>query len=118
MLHGTASADYLEFIRLNAVLFVEPKVLSMTGGITSADLGSKVAAVRCKLDAANVDPRAPLRDGDASFIESGTAVYAVKGYSPECRVAAKQLGKLTLFLATKPGGEHIAAACPSTAKTP
>jgi hypothetical protein len=111
-LHGTAIADYLEFVQLKTTMFVEPRVLGMKRGVVRAkDLGVQVATVKCKLDASDIDSTKPLRDGDSSFVEAGTAVYAVKGYSPSCRVAAEQLGKLTVFVATKQGGEHIAAAC-------
>ncbi|MDX6286191.1 MAG: hypothetical protein QOG53_1676 [Frankiales bacterium] len=96
-------------------MYVEPRYLGLKRmRVTESDLGPKVADIRCKLDASNIDPQAPLRDGDASFVEPGVVVYAVKGHSTQCRVAAEQLGKLTVFVATKPGGERIAAACPAT----
>jgi hypothetical protein len=112
-LHGSATADYLEFIQLHGVMYVEPSYFGMRRGrVAAQDLGRRIAQVKCRLDTANIPAIAPRRDGDAAFIDPEASIYSVKGYAAACRVAARQLGKLTVFFAATRDGTHVAAGCP------
>jgi hypothetical protein len=93
-------------------MYVEPRYLQLPRGrVSAADLGPVVARVKCTLATSNIAAKGPLRDGDASFVEAGSSVYEVRGYSAACRIAAKQNGKLTLFYATKSGDDRVTATC-------
>ncbi len=60
------------------------------------DLGPEMFRVAFKADG-SVGPSYRYQDGDATYLSPGTPVYAVKGYSPEFRLATLQDGEVTLF---------------------
>ena len=71
-----------------------------------ADLGQVVTRVRCSFQQLNdhTQQQTPLpRDGDAAFLPPGTAVYAIRGWSPRCRLAAEHDGRLYVYLAYRTG---------------
>jgi hypothetical protein len=49
------------------------------------------------MDGSVLDPGYRPKDGDAAFLNPGTALYAVKGYKASFRIAAWEDGRLTLF---------------------
>jgi hypothetical protein len=58
--------------------------------------------VRCKLAEHMVeDPDKRYLDGDAAYLDKGTALYAVKGYRPGFRLAARRDGEPVLFEAAE-----------------
>lgn len=65
--------------------------------ITDADLGSQLSTVRFTVDGNIKDSDYRLQDGDATYLEQGTPVFAVKGYSARFRRAARANGRLYLY---------------------
>jgi hypothetical protein len=55
------------------------------------------ATVRFKLDGNVHDPGYHAKDGDAAFLNAGTRVYLVKGYSTTFRLVASSNNSLLLF---------------------
>lgn len=74
------------------------------GKITRADLadlamehlGPELYRVAFRLDG-YAGPFYRSQDGDATFLDPGTQVYAVKGYAPEFRLATVEGGRPTLY---------------------
>jgi hypothetical protein len=69
--------------------------------VSARHLGPVITHVRCSLTAEEDPSRTPpqIIDGTASFLGVGTPVYAVRGYSPACRLAAYLNGQLQPYLA-------------------
>ncbi len=74
--------------------------------LSGSDLGPMFATVKFKLDGNVHDPGYQLKDGDAAFLDAGTIVYTVKGYTASFRLAAYENKSLMLFEAdTNPGAK-------------
>jgi hypothetical protein len=95
------AADYFDFVQVGGTTYHAG--IGGTGPVAGralreGDLGAKVAVVRCKLAEHIVeDPAKRYLDGDAAYLDKGTALYAVKGYRPAFRLAARRDGELVLF---------------------
>ena len=84
---GTATIDYVDFVMLDGTTYInnypEKNLLA------EEDLGEPIGEVLCRLSDNVTDPGYDLQNGDAGFLEPGTVVYAVIGYDPSFRVAAR-----------------------------
>jgi hypothetical protein len=90
--------DYADFVRVSGITYNADTRPVSGRALRDGDLGAKVAAVRCKLaDHLVEDPAQRYLDGDAAYLDTGTALYAVNGYRPSFRLAARRGGKLVLF---------------------
>lgn len=70
--------------------------------ITNTALGSEFTKVKCNLNERVRNPdEYQSRDGDATYLTTGTPVYTVKGYKPQFRLAAYLNNQLLLFEANK-----------------
>lgn len=80
--------DYVDAIEANGTQYVvQPNVV-----VSGSDMGAEQFRVRCsfaQLNAVTHRETPNLRDGDASFLDPGTPVYAMKGWSPLCRLTAE-----------------------------
>jgi hypothetical protein len=97
--------DYVDFVQANGRNYVAD--LYRVPPITGAEIGDRVLLVRCsfsKLNQATGQVTPEPRDGDAAFLTPGTAVYAIRGWSPACRLAASHDGRLHVYLAYQLGG--------------
>ena len=79
--------------------------------LTAEDLGPEIYRVAFRGDG-YAGPWYRYQDGDATFLNPGTRVYEVKGYSPEFRLATLERGRLTLYEAdtnphAKTGGDLL-----------
>lgn len=101
---GAVQIDYVDIVVLGGVHYIaglgQPQATAAPG-----DLGTAVGTVRCQLSALSdqVAP-GPLVDGDAALLPEGTAVRAVRGFPPTCRVAAMAGGRIHVYLAQRSGG--------------
>lgn len=97
--NATVVVDWVDVLQLNGTQYIA----GLDGDIPAipADqLGPVLGRVSCKLSALTFSTKpGPLVDGDAAFIDVGTAVHAVHGYSPACRVAARIAGENRVYLA-------------------
>jgi hypothetical protein len=90
------AVDYLNFVKLDGITYTADRpVVGRTLG--DGDLGPVHATVRCslrdKLDPTRQEPQ----DGDAAYLDAGSPLYAVRGYRPTFRLAARQDGRLVVF---------------------
>ncbi len=79
--------------------------------LTAEDLGPEIYRVAFRGDG-YAGPWYRYQDGDATFLNPGTPVYEVKGYSPEFRLATLKQGRATLYEAdtnphAKTGGDLL-----------
>jgi hypothetical protein len=99
--------DHVDFIRWSGRQYLAGSFDAEQ--ITDADLGQVAGSSRCSLSDLNArtgqEPPGPV-DGDTGFLPAGTSVYAVRGWSAECRLAAAHGGELRVYLAPEQGGTH------------
>jgi len=96
------AADYIDFVHVDGVTY-HAGMRPMAGrALRESDLGAQLAVVRCKLAEHMVEgPDKQHLDGDAAYLDKGTALYAVKGYQPTFRLAARRDDQLVLFEAAE-----------------
>jgi hypothetical protein len=99
---GTVSLDYVDFIVIGATTYLANREV-----VGHSDLGEVVMRSRCSFRELNdrtnrMTP--PAQHGDTGFLPPGTPVYAVRGWSTACRVAAESDGRLQFYLAQQSGG--------------
>jgi hypothetical protein len=96
------AADYFDFVQVGGITYHAGTRPVSGRTLRDGDLGARVALVRCKLAEHMVeDPGQRYLDGDAAYLDKGTALYAVKGYRPSFRLAARRDGELVLFEAVE-----------------
>jgi hypothetical protein len=87
--------DYIDFVQVGGTTY-HADTRPVSGRALRE--GAQVAVVQCKLaDHMVEDPAQRYLDGDAAYLDKGTALYAVKGYRPGFRLAARRDGELVLF---------------------
>lgn len=88
--------EWVNFIKLNGITYGAdyPQVGRR---LTQDDLEKEYETIEFKVADNIFDPHYKTRDGDAAFLEEGTVVYKVKGYSPSFRVAVYQRGEIWLY---------------------
>jgi hypothetical protein len=96
------AADYLDFVQVGGITYnADGRPLSGRG-LREGEMGAQAAIVQCKLaDHMVEDPAQRYLDGDAAYLDKGTALYAVNGYRPGFRLAARRDGELVLFEAAE-----------------
>lgn len=88
--------DWVNFVRFGGITYVAVAIRPGRA-LAQSDLGPVFAIVKFKLDGNVHDPGYQTKDGDAAFLDAGSKVYTVKGYSPTFRLAAQQNNGLTLY---------------------
>jgi hypothetical protein len=88
--------DYVDFIQ-----WAGRQYLSDGTSLPESSLGPMVGVSRCSFSELNErtgqmtpDPG----DGDTAFLAAGTPIFAVTGWSADCRLAARRDGRLLLYL--------------------
>jgi hypothetical protein len=94
--------DYADFVQVDGITYHADGRPVSGRGLREGDLGAQVAVVQCKLaDHMVEDPAQRYLDGDAAYLDKGAALYAVNGYRPGFRLAARRDGELVLFEAAE-----------------
>ena len=75
---------------------VGSNTISIEGELTKEHLGPELYRIAFRGDG-YVGINYRYQDGDSTYLNPGTLIYAVKGYSPEFRLATLQDGETTLF---------------------
>lgn len=91
-----AIIDWVDFIRFQGIRYLAA-YSRVDRNLQESDLGPVFATVRFKLEGNVHDLHYQSEDGDAAFLDPGTPVYAVQGYSPQFRLAAHRDGQLILY---------------------
>jgi hypothetical protein len=99
--NGYAAVDYVDFVQALGHNYVAD-LAGHRVRATRAELAQVVLRSRCSFSALNdrtqKDP-GKARDGDTAFLPPGTPIYALKGWSQECRLAAEHDGRVHVYLA-------------------
>lgn len=90
------ATDYVDFVQVGGITYQSGIRPAAGRGLRSEDLAAQVAVVRCRLD--GYLPEGPGHlDGDAAYLDPGTPLFAVRGYRPSFRLAARRDGELVLY---------------------
>jgi hypothetical protein len=89
------AADYVDFVQVGGITY-QSGIRPPGRGLREGDLGAQVAVVRCRLDGYLPDGPGYL-DGDAAYLDQGSPLYAVRGFRPSFRLAARRDGALVLY---------------------
>ena len=102
--HGaTAVVDYIDFIQAFGRQYSAGFIPRITQ-VRKSQLGPVVLRSTCSLSELNDRTgRAPgsPREGNTAFLPVGTPIYAVHGWSTDCRLAARSGGELKAYLAMR-----------------
>ena len=91
--------DWIDFVRLGGIEYVADLAGSVPA-VPQSGLGPIVGEVTCQLSVLKFSrPPGPAVDGDAAFLPVGTAVHAIAGIAPSCKVAAQVAGTVRVYLA-------------------
>jgi hypothetical protein len=88
--------DWVNFIHFNGITYLTSPT-KPGRSVKESDLGPVFATVRFKLEGNVQDPNYQSKDGDAAFLDVGTKIYSMKGYSPTFRLIAQENNALTLY---------------------
>jgi hypothetical protein len=94
---GGTTIDYVDFIQHGDIQYVAPFSSGLGRSPADADLGPEQFRVTQTLAHAGRGAGYAPHDGDAAFVPVGDPVYAVRGYAPSFRLAARHDGRLVLY---------------------
>ena len=92
--------DWVNFVEVGSTQYVAGP--ESPGTIKETDLGPVYANVKFKVSGNVCDPGYRLKDGDAAFLEPGTAVYQVSGRPSSEELAARFNGSIVVYRAMTP----------------
>ena len=85
--------DWVDFIRFNGITYIR----TVQHLPYSEEELEYFDEVQFRVDI-NIDaPGYQIKDGDAAYLDEGTQIYSIKGYSPDFRLVAKTGTELHLF---------------------
>lgn len=93
---SSSDAGYVDFIQHGEIQYVAARG-ELGRALTDADLGPEQFRITQTLARAGRGPVYLPADGDSAFIPSGDPVFAVRGYVPTFRLAARHDGRLVLY---------------------
>ena len=92
---STVMIDWINFIQVGQTQYVAgPQNVE---AVKEADLAAVYTHVKFKVAGNVCDPNYRPKDGDAAFLEAGTPVYQIKGYSSTDRLAALFNGSYAIY---------------------
>src|SRR5215813_8222213 len=105
---GTVLFEWVDFVQFHGRQYIAG--LSPTANIRESDLGAVITRIRCSITALDDRHHVGFRlvDRSAAFIRAGAPVFAVRGYSPRCRLASYVGGQLHVYLAQHDVNGHTA----------
>ena len=109
---GHSTVDYIDFIQHGDIQYDASMSGTLGRDLTDADLGAEQFRIRNALARGGNGGGGTPRDGDSAFVSAGEPVYALRGYRPSFRVAARHDGRLVLYEAdsnpaAKVGGDLL-----------
>ena len=96
----TTMIDWVDFIQVGATQYVAGPGADVV--IQENELGRVYAHVKFKLSGNVCDPNYRPKDGDAAFLDPGTAIYEVNGHPPSEELAARFNGQILVYRPAKP----------------
>jgi hypothetical protein len=88
-----AFIDWVDFIKFNGITYIHQYE---NVSLKESDL-SPYAEIKFKIDGNVNNPDYQSRDGDAAYLETGTPVYSLSGYSPNFRLVVRKDDKLPIY---------------------
>ena len=89
--------DWVDFVQVGSTQYVAgPESPTV---IPESDLGPVFAHVKFKVSGNVCDPNYKPKDGDAAFLDPGTAIYEVRGHPPTEVLAARRNGQILRYAA-------------------
>src|SRR5256885_15219979 len=93
---GTVQIDWVDFIQIGSTQYLSE---GAPATLHENDLGPVVGHVKSKLAGNICDPDYRPKDGDAAFLEPGTAIYQVNGRPTSEVVAARRNDQILSYVA-------------------
>jgi hypothetical protein len=92
-----AQIEWVNFIEVGSTQYVAgPQSQTV---LQESDLGPVVAHVKFKVSGNVCDPNYKVKDGDAAFLDPGTAIYQVNGHAAGEELAARFNGQIVAYKA-------------------
>jgi hypothetical protein len=92
-----AQIEWVNFIEVGSTQYVAgPQSQTV---LEESDLGTVYAHVKFKVSGNICDPHYRVKDGDAAFLDPGTAIYQVKGHAVGEELAARFNGQIVAYKA-------------------
>jgi hypothetical protein len=88
-----AFIDWVDFIKFKGITYIHQYENVF---LKESDL-SPYSEIKFKIDGNVNSPDYKSREGDAAYLQTGTPVYSLSGYSPDFRLAVRQDGKLLIY---------------------
>jgi hypothetical protein len=89
--------EWVNFIEVGSTQYVAgPQSQTV---LEESDLGAVYAHVKFKVSGNICDPHYRVKDGDAAFLDPGTAIYQVKGHAVGEELAARFNGQIVAYKA-------------------
>lgn len=101
---GGAVLDYVDFLVFGRTTYLAG--LQPVPEIAKTDLDEIIMTSRCSFRELNDRTRQKTpkpEDGHTAYLPPGTPVYAIRGWSPTCRLAAEHNGDLHVYVALEEG---------------
>ena len=93
---GNAEIDWVDFIKVKGITYLAD--FETTGfDLDKGGVGKEYARVKYKVSDNVHNPSYEIQNGDAAFLEVGTKIYALNGYSPDCRLAVYVNEKVRIY---------------------
>ena len=98
---GRVEIEWVDFLQFDSRQYIAGPGPAVT--IHPSQLGPVITHIQCSLAASDDHRHAgiPLVNGSAAHLPAGSAVFAVRGYSPRCRLAGYVDGHLHVYLAQR-----------------
>lgn len=93
---GNGVVDWVDFVQFDGIMYLAADDRG-SRSLEDNDLGPVYATVQYMLSGNVNDPGYRAQDGDTAFLTTGTTIYAVKGYAPSFRLAARRDGRIVLY---------------------
>jgi hypothetical protein len=93
----TTQIEWVNFIQVGATQYVAG--IERSPVLREPDLGPVYARVKFKVSGNVCDPNYRIKDGDAAFLDPGTAIYPVNGHAAGEELAARFNGGIVVYRA-------------------
>lgn len=98
--------DWVDFIRFNGITYLRTFQPHFGFSPYTEEELKYSDKIRFRVEGNVTEPGYKIKDGDAAYLDEGTPIYSIKGYSPDFRLVAKVGEELYLFEAdTNPKAE-------------
>ncbi len=95
-IEGNSIIDWTNFIKVKGIVY-DSRYMEDGYGIDEDDIGDIYSTVKFEVADVVFNPSYETQNGDAAFLEKGTKIYRVKGYSPEFRLVAYRNNQIFLY---------------------